>query len=208
MPTKTFLRLPEEKRERFIDAAWAEFARTGFAETSIANIVKGAGIARGSFYQYFADKDDLFDYLQDILLKYLVSQYCHIMKTCDGDMFRTQVACFDRVASLDHVPDVLFSRCTQMLRLNPGLLPRVAMEGKVICLLWDGVQGVIETNSLRNQDSEFVSNVFALTLVPLAVAVAGCLKDPANTEKARQSLLLHLDIIKQGSLAESCRTEL
>ena len=90
MSTETFLRLPEEKRERFIDAAWAEFARTGFAETSIANIVKGAGIARGSFYQYFTDKDDLFDYLQDILLKYLVSQYRQIMVACEGDLFRTQ----------------------------------------------------------------------------------------------------------------------
>ena len=208
MPTKTFLRLPEEKRERFIDAAWSEFARTGFAETSIANIVKGAGIARGSFYQYFTDKDDLFDYLQEILLKYLISQYCHILKSCNGDIFRTQLACFDRVASLDHIPDRLFTHCTQMLRMNPGLLPRVALEGRVICLLWDGVQDLVNTDSLRKQDAELVSNVFALSLVPLAASVANCLKDPANTEKARQSLLLHLDIIEQGSLAESCRAAL
>ena len=60
MPTDTFFKLPEEKRERIIKAAVDEFARVPFSEASINRIVKAAGIPRGSFYQYFSDKEDLF----------------------------------------------------------------------------------------------------------------------------------------------------
>ena len=65
MATKTFLKLPQEKRERILEAAWAEFETVSFAEASINRIIRRAGISRGSFYQYFTDKEDLFIYLMD-----------------------------------------------------------------------------------------------------------------------------------------------
>ena len=39
MCTETFLRLPEEKRNRFLDAAWEEFTHTSFEKASINKIV-------------------------------------------------------------------------------------------------------------------------------------------------------------------------
>lgn len=60
MPTSTFFRLPEEKRQRLIEAAWEEFTQNSFSDVSINQIIRAAGIPRGSFYQYFADKGDLF----------------------------------------------------------------------------------------------------------------------------------------------------
>ena len=74
MPTETFLRLPEKKRERFVAAAWEEFLRVPFEEASINKIVLKARIPRGSFYQYFADKKDLFYYLVgDMIEDYFIS---------------------------------------------------------------------------------------------------------------------------------------
>ena len=63
MPTQTFFRLPSEKRERLTEAAWEEFTRVPFSEASINRIIRGAQIPRGSFYQYFEDKEDLFVHL-------------------------------------------------------------------------------------------------------------------------------------------------
>ena len=60
MPNDTFFNLPKEKQERIIGAAVCEFARVPFSDASINKIIKDAGISRGSFYQYFADKEDLF----------------------------------------------------------------------------------------------------------------------------------------------------
>ena len=42
MPSETFLRLPEEKRERFMNAAWEEFLRVPFEEGSVANAISYA----------------------------------------------------------------------------------------------------------------------------------------------------------------------
>jgi TetR/AcrR family transcriptional regulator len=63
MPKKTFFNLPETKRSRFLSIAIDEFARNPYDVASISNIVREAGIAKGSFYQYFEDKQDLYRYL-------------------------------------------------------------------------------------------------------------------------------------------------
>lgn len=63
MPKETFLRLPKEKQERIVDAAVDEFAAVPYSESSINRIIKAAGIPRGSFYQYFDGKEDLYLYL-------------------------------------------------------------------------------------------------------------------------------------------------
>ncbi len=60
MPTATFEHLPQEKKDRIIEAAINEFAEYRFADASINRIVKAAKIPRGSFYQYFSDKEDLY----------------------------------------------------------------------------------------------------------------------------------------------------
>ena len=58
MPKETFVKLPEEKKDKIIKAAKKEFARVPFEQTSI-KIIEDADIARGSFYQYFESKEDL-----------------------------------------------------------------------------------------------------------------------------------------------------
>lgn len=63
MPKQTFLNLPEEKRRLIEEVAVDEFATHGFEAASISQIVSRAGIAKGSFYQYFEDKQDLFFHL-------------------------------------------------------------------------------------------------------------------------------------------------
>jgi AcrR family transcriptional regulator len=67
MPKQTFFNLPDEKRRIIVDTAVAEFAEYGFEAASINRIVANSGIAKGSFYQYFTDKMDVFKHLMDIL---------------------------------------------------------------------------------------------------------------------------------------------
>ncbi len=66
MPKQTFLNLPEDKRKAFIAIALDEFADNEYNTASISKIVEKAGIAKGSVYQYFEDKQDLFMYLLDV----------------------------------------------------------------------------------------------------------------------------------------------
>jgi AcrR family transcriptional regulator len=62
-PKQTFFNLPEKKREKIIRAAVEEFAANGYKRASLNTIVREAGIAKGSLYQYFEHKEALFLYL-------------------------------------------------------------------------------------------------------------------------------------------------
>ncbi len=65
MPKETFFNLPEKKRRRIIKSAEEEFAAYPFRQASVARIIKRSGIASGSFYQYFRDKFDLYEYITE-----------------------------------------------------------------------------------------------------------------------------------------------
>ncbi|TVP84584.1 MAG: TetR/AcrR family transcriptional regulator [Acholeplasmataceae bacterium] len=60
MPKTTFFNLSPDKRQRIMDAAIKEFSRAPIEHVNVSNIVRDSGISRGSFYQYFHDKDDLY----------------------------------------------------------------------------------------------------------------------------------------------------
>jgi len=63
MPTTTFFRLAESKQQRIIEAIKHEVARVPYEEISINHIISECGISRGSFYQYFENKEDMYLYL-------------------------------------------------------------------------------------------------------------------------------------------------
>ena len=69
MPHQTFFNLPDEKREQITQIAIKEFADHDYDAVSISRIVARAGIAKGSFYQYFAGKEDLYAYLLGLLVE-------------------------------------------------------------------------------------------------------------------------------------------
>jgi len=67
MPKQTFFNLPDEKRTQIMDAAIEEFAEYGLENSSTNRIVASSGISKGSFYQYFEDKQDVFDHIITML---------------------------------------------------------------------------------------------------------------------------------------------
>jgi AcrR family transcriptional regulator len=67
VPHQTFFNLPEDKRQQILQVVIDEFAENDYDQVSISRIVQRAGIAKGSFYQYFADKDDLYGYVLGLL---------------------------------------------------------------------------------------------------------------------------------------------
>src|SRR5712671_3394792 len=54
---------PAERRAAILDAALAEFAARGFEATRLDDVARRAGIAKGTIYLYFADKETLFQEL-------------------------------------------------------------------------------------------------------------------------------------------------
>ena len=63
IPSDTFFNLPEEKRKKIISGAIDQFEESHYSNVTIDGIVQSAGISKGSFYQYFENKDDLYIYM-------------------------------------------------------------------------------------------------------------------------------------------------
>ena len=53
----------QKKRNSLLSQAYALFTANGISNTTIADIASHAGVAKGTFYSYFKDKDDLIDRL-------------------------------------------------------------------------------------------------------------------------------------------------
>lgn len=92
MPTQTFLKLPKGKQDRVVTAAVKEFATRRFSEAKLSNIIKEAKIPRGSFYQYFKDKMDLYKHVFDIIgkrkMEYLTEDLMNPNNLAFFDLFR------------------------------------------------------------------------------------------------------------------------
>ncbi len=51
---------PEERKEQILECTKKLFATKGYYQTQISDIIAEAKIARGTVYQYFANKEDIF----------------------------------------------------------------------------------------------------------------------------------------------------
>ena len=87
--------MPEEKQQRLLDAAQIEFSRHSLQEASIANIVKLAGIPRGSFINILRTK------------KICILLLCDIKKNSERDLEKQIIA---ENGDLIEAMDVYFSK--------------------------------------------------------------------------------------------------
>ena len=68
-----FNNLKPEKQKQIINAAIKEFVRNGFEKASTNEIVKRANISKGSLFNYFNSKKDLYLYLIEYSSKAIVN---------------------------------------------------------------------------------------------------------------------------------------
>ena len=67
IPKKTFFNLSKAKQERIINSGVNEFSKRTFEEAKLSNIIRESNIPRGSFYQYFFNKKDLYLHIFEII---------------------------------------------------------------------------------------------------------------------------------------------
>nr|WP_325297223.1 TetR/AcrR family transcriptional regulator [uncultured Dysosmobacter sp.] len=204
MCTETFLRLPEEKRNRFLDAAWEEFTAVPYTDVSINKIVRRARIPRGSFYQYFTDKTDLFAYLLNDIRDHFAQSFAELLTQAEGDIFRVQLLAYDSfIQRREEDCSPQLDRMIRLLRVNVGLdLEKLTsgLPGKPLEVLLDR----LDASRLRRQDPEFARRVFSMATLNLGTAMMDSLTKPERSAEYRQELVERLEIIKYGSLRPDC----
>ena len=190
MPTDTFFRLPEEKRTRILEGAWSEFTAVPYAEASINRIVQTSRIPRGSFYQYFEDKNDLFLTLIDEIRDRFLDLFHDTLERSGGDLFAMPLALLDAMVAPSGCITPAFSRAFALLSLNVNM--------DVQQLFFELLEH-IDPALLRSREDGFVDDVFTLLVGALACAIARTLKKPESFALERERMRGRIEIIKNGS---------
>jgi AcrR family transcriptional regulator len=79
MPTQTFFNRSESKQERIMAAIIKEMGARSYEHINLSNIIKDASISRGSFYQYFKDKEDMYQYFYAYIAKLKMAYWSDIL---------------------------------------------------------------------------------------------------------------------------------
>ena len=206
MPSERFDRLAPEKKKRILEAALREFSEQPVALASINQIVKDAGISRGSIYTYFEDKADL---LQWVLCQY-AEEFEHLIleqfRTVGGDPFLCAdylyVLCRDRLKEdstlsfLKHmVSDPEFM---QKAVPDPALGIRTDFHKKVCRILSELMDCLDRERYDVDEESFYVLFPLIVMLVVRTAALAA--EFPEREDHHHGTLVRQLKLLKYGAL--------
>lgn len=202
MPTATFFRLPEEKRQRLMEASWTEISRVRFSDISINRIIAAAHIPRGSFYQYFTDKDDLIRFLLEDMREYFIDQLRDILIEANGDLFSFPIRAYDRFLNSSGVTTPMLTLFVQVLKLNKGFDIQSFMGGDSPKFLPKQLWEVVDGAQLKQNNQEYADHVFHLACAVLAFAIVEVLCDPTQLPQMREVILARMDLLRYGGAAK------
>lgn len=198
MPSGTFFNLPQQKRDKLILAAKAEFSRVPYDEASINRIIHGAGIPRGSFYMYFTDKEDLFRYLLEGYYGWFVQMLQGTLRQERGDLFEAFCRLFDRLMEQKGESGPL-KELAALLRLNAGLQQGPLLRSISPDRLMEAIVPEIDQSRLslrREGDLEKIIHILFSVTIP-----SFCAASSQPIELAREYYLAKLDILSRGMAA-------
>ena len=88
MPRPTWENLDAVRRDRVLQAAMEEFGRHGYSGGSLNVVAREADVAKGSLFQYFTDKSDLYAYVaEQASLRIYTAMAPHLVPAADGTNF-------------------------------------------------------------------------------------------------------------------------
>lgn len=81
-----------EKRERILEGALKAFAKKGFYNTKVSEIATEAGVADGTIYLYFKNKDDLLISLFEDRMEFLIERLTLELAKIEGTLEKFRAA--------------------------------------------------------------------------------------------------------------------
>lgn len=210
MPKQTFFNLKDEKRQKIENTAIKEFATYGFHGARLNNIVQDAGIAKGSFYQYFEDLDDLFIYLIITFTKLKMDTINSELKKHKNENFFSKIAAAQK-AGLHFANEM----GEEMMRIVDQSIPAKILESEELKVIFKQTEESFYTPLIREAlakreiqgDEDFIYVVIShagkminqyLMNKKHTTKLSDILKDEEEFDKAVD---LVMNFIKKGLLA-------
>jgi len=200
IPKETFFNLPLEKRERIIEAAIDEFSRNAYREARINEIIRLSSIPKGSFYQYFEDKKDLFKYVIDLLYEKKMDAISSVMNSAvNASVF--QVLRLMAEAAIEMAEEnPRLSKIGDRLMADPALMREIFEDYR---LSSDGLmEGLVKQGIERDDIAPWVDPSLAARLITaFLLALGDAVRESGSgnlTEEARKKFYSMVDILEKG----------
>jgi len=200
MPRQTFYNLPTEKQEVLIEAGEKEFSRVPLFEASIANIVKEAGIPRGSFYQYFHDKEDFYFYILNQYADEKRKRFIRLLEKHDGNIFyAVSDLCEDLLIRIDMTNDKQFFK-NMFLHLDFET-ERAFLSDMNYSLLseqYKEVRDLVDTTMLNAENDEELFHMIQMLLSMMLGNIARKYAVDISNEKVLHNFTTQINLMKKG----------
>ena len=199
MPKITFFNLNIEKREKIKKAIINEFSKNTIAKASISNIVEEAQIPRGSFYQYFEDKEDALKYIIDEFIKVEREEIKDSLKRNNGDIFVTSIDIFRYVSkkSYNDTDMMLCHNIIQKLKEeNVNIFDGINYKSMYKANKENG--NIINTDILKIENEEDLKYIMKILTVVIRASIMDVVTKKKSEEKAEEDLEKQIEILKRG----------
>ena len=195
MPKSTFFNLSPEKREKIDKAIENEFGRTTFEKASISNIIETAKIPRGSFYQYFEDKEDSIKYIVQKYMKKEKEKIKNILIEVDGNIFDATIEIFEYMIESVKEKDKfnLYRNILEELKKNNINIFQEEKQQRII-------EEIINVEILNINDKEDVIYMLKIVSAMARTISIEVITGKISKEEGKENLIKELEILKRGML--------
>ncbi len=202
MPKETFLKLSNEKQQKVINSAKKEFARVPVQEASIKNIVEEAGIARGSFYQYFESKEDLLIYIIKENIEQLNNKLKEEILKKNGDIFEIYITIYDNMVEnfVEKDESKLYKQIFENIKSSDESTFNILKENGKRIGMADYYELIDKTNLRIENEREFKIVCRMLDIITRNAVIRNFKKN--SKEENRKEFLEKIDYLKYGIVKE------
>lgn len=202
MPSSRFFKLPDEKRSKILSAVHSELAEFPVDELSINRIIHDADISRGSFYQYFKDKDDLLEYVFSDFRQVMTREIKDSIEQNQGDMFEVGMEILEKIVAMGSREENrrIFVNVFSYVKVAQSSLERVIADEEALV---DGFVKYIDRSRLKFTSDEEVRELMKLGLALFKDSVCRCFADIDNAPEVMENFRKRVDIIKYGAWKQS-----
>lgn len=196
MPKSTFYNLNEEKKEKIKKAINNEFSKNPFSKASISNIIEEAQIPRGSFYQYFDDKEDALKYILDEVAQKERKKIIDILNRNSGDIFKTSIESFDYIVNKNiSEKEIQFLKniVQEIKEENIDFQLPIRNNFKSNVENWN-----INTENLNIKTEEDLKYILRILFIVTKTQIMDVILKRISKEKARENLIKQIQILKEG----------
>ena len=196
MPKSTFYNLNIEKREKIEKAIRNEFGKKSFSKASISNIIEEANIPRGSFYQYFEDKEDAIKYVISNFIEMEKRQMKKILEKNNGDIFETAIGIYQYIVdkNSDDQEIILCKNILQTMKdENINVFEEIRLEKNNT-----NSKSLINTTNLNVKNDEDIKYIMKIISVVVRAETIEVMSQRKSKEQGLEELKAQIKLLQEG----------